>query len=212
MEFFGLLLLPFIFISVPCILFVGIIAHLKNRDVFLWVLLAIFFIAPLILLILIFSPTLADEGNTDKSNDQSRKFRGEKDILSTAYVIYLTKKFDIEFNELQETYIVRGKLFENLTDALKFAKSLDVDDINKTRKKFSLKEKKNETNSEGNEESILTVIIFVVFWFYIGVIAAYTFSVRSPVSMSEDINSVSKSEFTNNIFPDFDGRKTSMPD
>ncbi len=129
---------------------------------------AFLFIAPLILLILICSPTLTEEGLAKKSSDLSRKFRGEKDISSTEYVIFLTKKFDIEFNESLKVYFVSSKLFENLNDALKFAKSLDVDEDNLTREKFSVKDKRNSLTNDGHDKYkffrfFVVVGIFVLF-------------------------------------------------
>lgn len=159
----------------------------------------IFFIAPLILLILIFVPTLTEESTTDKSYDPSKKFRGEKDISSPGYVMFLTKKFDIEFNETLKKYSVNSKLFENLTDAIKFAKTLDVEEDNPTRKKFAVKEKKNNLDNDGHDEykffTFFVVGVFILF------VSAYMF-INSSKSTLEESNDISVLEFSPKVISD----------
>jgi energy-coupling factor transporter transmembrane protein EcfT len=120
-----LLLSILFFILIPSIL-VGIIAHIKKRDVFMWVLMSIFLFAPLILLILIFFPSLNEVPESTIKNEP-KKFTGEKNIQSKEYVFYLTKKYNIDFEDSSNRgFKVAGKYFKTLDDAINYAHFNDI--------------------------------------------------------------------------------------
>ena len=59
--------------------------------------------------------------NTIETKNLVSTFNGSKDLTNDAYVIFLTKKYDIEFNKTLQQYIIDNKLFETINDALKYA-------------------------------------------------------------------------------------------
>jgi len=121
-------------------------------------------------------------------------FNGEKDVTSNAYIIFLTKKFNIEFHDALKKYIVKDELFENLNDALKFAKTLDVDVDFPVHPKDAIANKGAKT--EFNTQDVLFKI-FVFLGIAVLVIGISIF-IKINNSNSVDTNEISVDEIFGN--------------
>lgn len=63
---------------------------------------------------------------TIKSNE---KFNGMATLDNDGYKIYLTKKYDIIFNNALNKFICKDKLFDSVDDALIYAKEINWDEL-----------------------------------------------------------------------------------
>jgi len=67
---------------------------------------------------------------------QRISFQGDRDLSNDSYLIYLTKKYKIEFNSALDKFMCEDKLFTSSEEALAFANSIDINE--KSVKKSSL--------------------------------------------------------------------------
>jgi ribosomal protein L40E len=100
------------------------LAYIKNRCVPCWFFGALF-LSPLICsVILLFLSKLPkeNEGEPIKSID----FSGERELSNDSYLIYLTKKYRIEFNSALSKFICNDKLFLTSDEAVEHAHELEL--------------------------------------------------------------------------------------
>jgi hypothetical protein len=111
----------YIVIAIPSILFVGIVAHIKRRDVFGWVIISIISVAPIVLVVLLFMPAVTHNRPDYASDNASLKFEGKRDVDSKEYLFFLTKKYKINSETGSTRFKVNGKTFEKIDDAINYA-------------------------------------------------------------------------------------------
>lgn len=100
------------------------LAYIKNRCVPCWLFGALFLSPVICSFILLFLSKLPkeNEGEVAKSLDYS----GEQDLSNDSYLIYLTKKYKIEFNSALSKFVCNDKLFLTSDDAVAFAHKLEL--------------------------------------------------------------------------------------
>lgn len=127
--------------------FSAYVAEQKNRSGLNWFILGAAF-SVLALIALIAIPKLEKESNRSQiKREDITQFKGDPDVRSEAYQLYLTKKFNIEKNTVLEKYVVADQLFNTLEDALKHTDILNKE-LEEHSKLLKLKEYENEINNK----------------------------------------------------------------
>jgi hypothetical protein len=123
------LLFYYLFFAIPSIIFVGLVAYIKRRDVLGWVVIATISVAPIVLLVLIFMPSLRVEGSKTSENFGDLIFDGERNLQSKEYIFFLTKKYNILSDFGSNSFQVGAKFFTKIDDAINFAHLTDVSSV-----------------------------------------------------------------------------------
>jgi cell division septation protein DedD len=110
---------------------VGVVANLKNRFVLGWVVISLLLNPFIPLLILIFLSKLEEI--------TTYTYNGPPDLNNEFYVIYLTKKYNIEKIDTLNKFSCQGKTFEDSQAVLKY-----VDDIEKKSIPIAISKKREE--------------------------------------------------------------------
>lgn len=106
---------------------IGILASNRGRSGIGWFLISLL-ISPLLgLIFVLVTKNLAEEQEKEEEQKLKEvKFSGEQILSNDSYKIYLTKKFNIEKNDVLGKFICSDKLFDTVDAALTYAMEIDA--------------------------------------------------------------------------------------
>jgi hypothetical protein len=106
---------------------VGILASNRGRSGIAWFFLSLL-ISPLLgLIFVLVTKNLAKEQEKEEEEKLKEvKYAGVQTLSNDSYKIYLTKKYNIEKNDVLSKFICSDKLFDTVDDALTYAMQIDA--------------------------------------------------------------------------------------
>lgn len=102
----------------------AIIAKNKGRSAIAWFFISCL-ISPLLSLILV----IVLKPNESEQLIEAVKFAGDRELSSDPYKIYLSKKFDIQKNDVFSKFICQEKMFPSIDEALAYAHDIEQQEV-----------------------------------------------------------------------------------
>lgn len=116
--------MEYLFFWIVFSIVVAIVARSKGRSGMAWFLLS-FLISPLLslILVLVLKPVVEDVVVEEAS------FDGTRDLSSDAYKLFLSKKFDIQKNDVFGKFVCQEKMYLTIDEALIYAHELEQESV-----------------------------------------------------------------------------------
>lgn len=116
--------MEYVFFWIVFSIVVAIVARSKGRSGIAWFLLS-FLISPLLslILVLVLKPVLEDVVVDEVS------FEGVRDLNNDAYKLFLSKKYDIQKNDVFGKFVCQEKMYPTIDEALIYAHELEQESI-----------------------------------------------------------------------------------
>lgn len=114
----------YVFFWIVFCIVVAIVARSKGRSGIAWFFLS-FLISPLLALILV----LVLKPAVEEMVVEEVRFDGSRDLGNDAYKLFLSKKYDIQKNDVFDKFVCKEKMYPTIEEALIYAHDLEQDSV-----------------------------------------------------------------------------------
>jgi ribosomal protein L40E len=116
--------MEYLFFWIVFCIVVAIVAKNKGRSGFAWFFLS-FLISPLLALILV----LALKPVVEEVVVEEVGFDGTRDLTNDAYKLFLSKKYEIQKNDVFDKFVCQEKMYPTIDEALIYAHDLEQESV-----------------------------------------------------------------------------------